>query len=391
MQVAYVAEITGECTTIRYASGAEDFAGILYPGTMHPSREMICSRVLTNEVPPLIPDTSVFPILETCQFFRDTDMGAFITVPIYREDGTLFGALSCFSTKAIPSLNARDLDVVGLFADLSQHAINKKAADRQDRQVLETQMDDVINHGGLNTFLQPIVSTSNKSVRAVEALSRFNAPGNRSVEWWFAQASKADMQVALEVAAIEKAMDFLPELPQPIYLSVNVSPGTVAAPAFLMALRHAPPNRLIVELTEHQEIADTAELMRTLDVLRRRQIGIAIDDVGAGYSGLSTILRLKPNVMKLDRSLVMGIHKDTAKQSLTSALVYFANQEKAFLIAEGVEKQEEHETIRGLGVRLGQGFLYARPAPAQEQIKNIVAGQRRNVITFPKQRLREAN
>jgi len=384
MQVAFVVEAVGDTAIVRYVSGADDFAGILYPGTMHPLRDMIFPYVLSGDVPALIPDAAEYPMLDDLQLCRDLNVGAFITVPMYREDGRLYGVLSCISHTPTPCLNARDLDVVGLFADLAQHAINKKAADRKTKQVLEKQMDGLIHDGGLNIYLQPIVSLSNQRVRAVEALSRFNAPGNESVEWWFAQASRANMQVALEVAAIERAMDILPDLPHPIYLSVNVSPTTLAAPAFMMALHHAPPDRLIVELTEHQEIADTADLMRTLDQLRRRRIGIAIDDVGAGYSGLSTILRLKPNVMKLDRSLVMDIQDDMAKQSLTSALVYFATQEKSFLIAEGVEKLAEHETLHKLGVRLGQGFLYARPAPAQKTIARIKQVQQANVVQFPR-------
>ena len=88
--------------------------------------------------------------------------------------------------------------------------------------------------------------------------------------------------------------------------------------------------------------------------------------------------------MKLDRSLVMDIQDDMAKQSLTSALVYFATQEKSFLIAEGVEKLAEHETLHKLGVRLGQGFLYARPAPAQKTIARIKQVQQANVVQFPR-------
>ncbi|WP_089990916.1 sensor domain-containing phosphodiesterase [Cognatiyoonia koreensis] len=358
-------------------------AGFLYPGAIHPLREMLCAQFIGGDLPQLVPDTAMFPALERVQFYRDAEIGALICVPIHHADGQLYGVFTCFAHQAIPTLSARDLEVVRMFAELAQHAINKEQKDYHNKYTLERQMNGVIHQGGLNIYLQPIVSLSSRTVRAVEALSRFNAPGNHSVEWWFAQAGRANMQVALEIAAIERALDILPEIPAPIYLSVNVSPATVAAPAFLMALRHAPADRVIIELTEHQEIANTAELMRTPDVLRKRRIRIAIDDVGAGYSGLNTILRLKPNVMKLDRRLVMDIHLDTAKQSLASALVYFASQETAFLIAEGVEQPEEHKALRKLGVRLGQGFLYARPAPAADQINRIMSAGTQNVIQFP--------
>lgn len=385
MQVAYVAEISGNKFAIRYISKTPEFDGTLRLGVTRPFVETLCSLVLSEQVPNLIPDTARFAALHHLPVFQENRIGAFVCIPMYLDDGSLYGALTCFSHQPMPSLNARDREVVELFADLSRNAINKKITDAKDQLFLETQMDDAIHQDGLQIYLQPIVSLSNHTVRAVEALSRFNTPGGKSVEWWFAQAHRANMQVALEVAAIEKALDILPDIPHPVYLTVNVSPATIAAPAFMMALRHAPPNRLIVELTEHQEIAATADLMRTLDLLRRRGIGIAIDDVGAGYAGLSTILQLKPNVMKLDRSLVMDIHKDTAKQSLTSALVYFATQENAFLIAEGVEKLEEHDTLRNLGVRLGQGFLYARPGPAHDQIALMDSRRKSKIIRFPLQ------
>jgi EAL domain-containing protein (putative c-di-GMP-specific phosphodiesterase class I) len=199
---------------------------------------------------------------------------------------------------------------------------------------------------------------------AAEALSRFTMHPSLGPEWWFEQAQRTDMQIELEVTAISKALSHLHELPERTYLTVNASPLTVSSPLFFDAVRGVPKDRLVVELTEREIIQETSPLMRALSILREKRIGIAIDDVGAGYAGLSTIVSLKPNVLKLDRSLVSQVQDCTVKQSLTEAMVHFAKEMNAFLIAEGVETAAEHKTLAALGVRLGQGYFYARPADA---------------------------
>jgi len=126
-----------------------------------------------------------------------------------------------------------------------------------------------------------------------------------------------------------------------------------------------------VELTEREIILETSPLMQALEVLREKRIGIAIDDVGAGYAGLSTIVSLKPNVLKLDRSLVSQIQSCTVKQSLTKAMVHFATEMEAYLVAEGVETAQEHAALKRMGVRLGQGYFYARPTEAEKVTKTL--------------------
>ena len=98
-------------------------------------------------------------------------------------------------------------------------------------------------------------------------------------------------------------------------------------------------------------------------MLRNRGVKLAIDDVGSGYSGLSQILRFRPDYLKLDMSLVSGLEADAAKRSLALAMQHFAREIGAKLIAEGIEREEEAYALRMLGITLGQGFHLGRPGP----------------------------
>ena len=106
---------------------------------------------------------------------------------------------------------------------------------------------------------------------------------------------------------------------------------------------------------------DFNELATALEGLRRRGIRTAADDVGAGFSGLIALLRMRPDILKLDIELVRDINSNLAKQALVLGMVDFARQTGALTIAEGVETEEEYATLLRLKVDLGQGYLFGRP------------------------------
>lgn len=116
-----------------------------------------------------------------------------------------------------------------------------------------------------------------------------------------------------------------------------------------------------MELTEHAAIACYAELGKALEPIRFLGVKLAIDDAGAGYSGLQHIVRLRPDILKLDVSLTRGIETDPAKRSLAAAMMHFARETRALIVAEGIETEAEHATLRRLGIHRGQGYLLGRP------------------------------
>jgi EAL domain-containing protein (putative c-di-GMP-specific phosphodiesterase class I) len=118
----------------------------------------------------------------------------------------------------------------------------------------------------------------------------------------------------------------------------------------------------VVELTEHQPDDDYAVLSDALGRLRDRGIRVAVDDVGSGFASFRHVTRVKPEILKLDRSLVCGIDEDPVRQSLAGAIVAFADEVGATVVSEGIESERELDCLMGLSVGCGQGFYIARPA-----------------------------
>jgi EAL domain-containing protein (putative c-di-GMP-specific phosphodiesterase class I)/ActR/RegA family two-component response regulator len=226
----------------------------------------------------------------------------------------------------------------------------------------EERVRQALEHGVLSMVFQPICTLAGGMVGA-EALARFDCEPRQGPDRWFAEAGSAGLRLELELAAAGMALDALPALPDALDLAINVSPATLASTAFLALLEQSDGARVVVEITEHAPIDDYETLRDSLATLRALGARVAIDDAGAGFASLRHILRLAPDFIKLDRTLVNGIDADRSLQALAAGLIAFARTIDAVIIAEGIERAEEVETLVELGVELGQGYLFARPAP----------------------------
>jgi diguanylate cyclase/phosphodiesterase len=120
------------------------------------------------------------------------------------------------------------------------------------------------------------------------------------------------------------------------------------------------PKRIIFEITESEAINHLADFIKTIDNYKEQDYRIAIDDAGAGYSGLNLISDIHPNYIKLDMKLIRDIDKDTTKQSLVRCLNEFSEYTETALIAEGIETKEELLTLIEIGVQYGPGVLYSK-------------------------------
>ena len=140
-----------------------------------------------------------------------------------------------------------------------------------------------------------------------------------------------------------------------------MSPATALDPRFCELLLDVA-GRVVIEITEHAQVDDYDALRDALAPLRERGAQLAIDDVGAGFANLRHILRLAPDLVKLDLSLTHEISKDPAREALASSLVGFAEGVGALIVAEGISSDEDLALLRSLGVDYGQGFHLARPS-----------------------------
>ncbi len=214
----------------------------------------------------------------------------------------------------------------------------------------------------ISTVFQPIVELETGRVGGYEALTRFAAgDSGRSPDLWFAQARRTGLGPALEARAIELALR-APGRPAGAFLAFNVSPAALLAPEVDRVLP-GDLSGLVIELTEDDLFSTDAALDRKVEVLRGRGARIAVDDAGAGYAGLQQVVRIKPDILKLDRSLISGIHADASKTALLEAMARFATTTGAAVCGEGVETLDELRVLRGHDITYGQGFVLGRPGP----------------------------
>jgi EAL domain-containing protein (putative c-di-GMP-specific phosphodiesterase class I) len=219
----------------------------------------------------------------------------------------------------------------------------------------------VLRDEDVRMVFQPILAVPGRELVGYEALARFAAVPVQPPDRWFADAEQAGLGTELEVLASAAALRRLPDLPAEAFLAVNVSPSTALSPALHELLSGYDGNRLVLELTEHVPVEDYDAVNEGLQPLRAAGARLALDDTGAGYAGFRHLLGLRPDVIKLDISLTRDIDQDPVRRALAGALVTFAAEVDAVVIAEGVENQDELETLARLNIPWVQGYHLGRP------------------------------
>jgi EAL domain-containing protein (putative c-di-GMP-specific phosphodiesterase class I) len=210
---------------------------------------------------------------------------------------------------------------------------------------------------------QPIVHLHTGTIVGAEALTRFEGPLARTPDRWFAEAAQVGLGVELELATLHAALEGLDELPPTAYLSLNASPQLIGSGRLRRVLAPFSGERIVLEITEHAAVERYDLLFDSLEELRSAGVRVAIDDAGAGFSSLRHIVRMAPDIIKLDQSLTEQVERDPVRRALTRLLVGFAIETSATIVAEGIETAEQRATLRQLGVACGQGFHLARPGP----------------------------
>ena len=235
----------------------------------------------------------------------------------------------------------------------------------------------------LQTHLQPIVELATGEIWGVEALSRFPGHPRPGPSAWFASAASDGRGVALEELALRTALEVLPQLPDGMCLTVNLSAGSLLEPAVQELLSPSAGPCLVVELTEHEQVTSYPELFAVLAALRESGLRLAIDDFGAGHSSLQHVLELEPDVVKLDLALVQGIGSCSRREALVDAIRGFCATTGTALVAEGVEDADDLAALVRLGVGLAQGWFLARPAPVEVVLPVLESVVRPPVFVVP--------
>jgi EAL domain-containing protein (putative c-di-GMP-specific phosphodiesterase class I) len=228
---------------------------------------------------------------------------------------------------------------------------------------VKERVERVLSASAFTMLCQPIVDVRSGETVGAEALARIPGPPQQPPDAWFDDAQQVGLGVKLQLAAVQKALELLEEVPDGAFLAINVGPEAIEAAALATMLGSSDPERIVLELTEHLRIDDYPHLRTILRRIRAQGTRLAIDDTGAGFSSLGHLVNLAPDLIKLDRQFTTGIDLDPVRRAIAAALVTFAADTGARVVAEGIETAGELETVRQLGITYGQGYFISRPGP----------------------------
>lgn len=361
MSVAYLSEFVDGRSVFRNVS-APGLQELIDVGDSQDLDDVYCKHILEGRLPELIPDTSAEPICAALPITEAIPIGSHMSIPVRLSDGTAYGMFCCLSPEPNPTLNARDLETMRMFADLATQQVRKDHQAKHDYESKRSRIEKVMANQAFSIVYQPIVDLLTMKAAGFEALSRFSVQPERSPDVWFNEAAQVDLAKELELSAISSALEELGGVPADAYLSVNVSPQTLLTDAFQSTMRAFDLEKVVLEITEHAVIEDYDDVIEALAGLRSEGLRIAVDDAGAGHSSLRHIVQLDPEFIKLDMSLTRDVDSDLVRRALVSALVFYTRETSAQIIAEGIETASELETLKLLGVSRGQGYHLRKPS-----------------------------
>jgi EAL domain-containing protein (putative c-di-GMP-specific phosphodiesterase class I) len=368
LDVVYVVELTADGPIYRAAAG--ELSSFKIKVNDAPTWGASYSkRLVAGEIPNLIRDAAAEERVADLPATKEAIVGSYLGVPLRLSDGTLYGTLCGISHVPDDTLDERDVRFMAMLAELIVNDLD--AQRRQER--LRQDLMRVIEAESITVAYQPIIDLHSDRCLGFEALARFPKPFTRP-DVALAAADTVGLRLELERLAISQAWKLIPSLGPGQFLAVNVSPDALVELARRANLRDdLPLEQLVVEVTEHAAVDSYAPLHRQLAPLRRQGMRIAVDDAGAGYASLRHVLELRPDFIKVDRTLIHGIAGDHARRVAVSAFLSLALDIGSSVVAEGVECPADLSVVRELGLHAAQGYLLGRPTTSQDALATWIA------------------
>ncbi len=250
---------------------------------------------------------------------------------------------------------------------------------------LEKDLQQALRSERLDVVYQPFLCLRTQQLLGFEALCRWNHPdlGPQSPEEFIAIAEDSGAIIELGrqvlVEAVSQAMLWREKFGFDGFMSVNVSPRQISSAGFhetlvrILESSGLPPSALVIEFTESVMTGDVNQVIRTLNKVAELGIGIALDDFGTGYSSLSNVHQLPITIIKVDRSFVARIDERKGR-SMLETISTMARSLEVITIAEGIESEEQRDTLAALGYEVGQGFLFDRARNPREVEERTFVG-----------------
>lgn len=255
------------------------------------------------------------------------------------------------------------------------HAMAEKRVQSELNEMIFT-INKIISHRTITLLAQPIIDVSTKEVRAWEMLTR--GPKGTVLESplpLFSVARQTGRLYDLEMIILEKLLQQVKATRFRQDIFVNCTPITLGNMRFtrdlkklLQKYRGISPKQITFEVTERDSIEGLKDFIYNIKVLRVMGFKIAVDDTGAGYASLNTISEIMPDIIKIDRSVIENIDKNSVKESMLKGLLLVAREAGSLVVAEGIENEDEALVLTRNNVDLAQGYFYARPTEFVEGI-----------------------
>lgn len=358
LSVAFLSRLDG---TTQHLEVVESSVPVLFQeGVTQVQETSLCQAILDKELPAVIPNLRDFPRAMVLPAAKIPHIRSYVSVPVTLSDGSLYGTFCAAGLTADKDLTKRDEALMDVLASAASVIIEPQVRENERRSEIEQRLGPLVAGGGPVVALQPIVDLATGVRVGAEALSRFPAAWGKAPDVVFEEAHSVGRGDHLELLALRRAAEHLTSVDG--YVAMNVSPGTLLTPACSDLLAELPVDRVLLELSEHDQVEDYDAIAAVLAPFRAAGLRLAIDDVGAGFSSLRHIVVTAPDVIKIDRSLVSGLDADPVRTVLIRSLVDFAAGLRARVVAEGVETADEAAVLRTLGVDYGQGWHFGRPA-----------------------------
>ena len=237
---------------------------------------------------------------------------------------------------------------------------------------VEARLSRALRDDGVRAYVQPIIDMTTGEVEAFEVLARLLPPGSPGPDQFIPVAMRTGMGRALEAAILRNLVQSL-DVDSSTPLSINSSPQNLLQPEYsdwllgFLAEQGISPGRIILEVTEDEMVTEHPIMARTVAKLREAGIQLALDDFGTRSSALTAVTTLNPQIVKIDISFVQASAAgDDTATAVIQALVVMAGRLGMKVVAEGVETVEQSRHLSDLGITLQQGFLFARPMPAED-------------------------
>jgi EAL domain-containing protein (putative c-di-GMP-specific phosphodiesterase class I) len=245
---------------------------------------------------------------------------------------------------------------------------------RADQLQVREKLQDIILRERVITAFQPILKLGERTVLGFEALSRGpRGSGLEGADALFGAATENNLLVELDRLCRRRALLSSGRIPSNAKIFVNTLPATIRDPQFrgkplidFLDKAQVSPDRIVIEITEKLVIENYGLFRETMAYFTDLGMAFAVDDVGAGYSGLESIASLKPTYLKIDTVLVRDLNVSLVNREMVRAIVTLGKGIGATVIAEGIHTQEEVKALQDLGVSWGQGYLLARPDAGPE-------------------------